>query len=67
VFDACGKAGGSDTEAFNAGEYNTTVYAKLGDLGSVVLKPRPTGTVWKRGAVQKARWILIAGHGGGCA
>jgi hypothetical protein len=48
VFDACGKAGGSDQEVFNAGAYNKTIYAKQGDLGSVVLKPRPTGTIWKR-------------------
>ena len=65
VFDACGKAGGSDHEAFNAGAYNETKYAKQGDLGSVVLKPRPTGTVWKRGAVEKARWQYTASHGGG--
>lgn len=56
VFDACGKAGGADQEVFNAGAYNKTIYAQQGDLGSVVLKPRPTGTVWKRGSVEKARW-----------
>jgi|TARA_B110000090_G_scaffold6016_1_gene6236 hypothetical protein len=56
VFDACGKAGGADQEVFNAGAYNKTIYAQQGDLGSVVLKPRPTGIVWKRGSVEKARW-----------
>ena len=65
VFDPCGKAGGSDHEAFNAGAYNETRFAKQGDLGSVVLKPRPTGTVWKRGATEKARWQYTASHGGG--
>eukprot|EP00038_Savillea_parva_P031980 m.92554 g.92554 ORF g.92554 m.92554 type:complete len:391 (-) comp9961_c0_seq3:1265-2437(-) len=65
VFDPCGKAGGSDSMSFNAGAYNTTIYAKQGDLGSVVLKPRPSGTVWKRGAVEKARWEYTASHGGG--
>ena len=65
VWDACGMAGGSPKEVFNAGAYNTTVYAKIGDLGSKVLKPRPTGTVWVRGSVAKARWQLTARHGGG--
>lgn len=65
VFDPCGKAGGSDTMAFNAGGYNTTKNARQGDLGTAVLKPRPSGTVWKRGAVEKARWQYTAAHGGG--
>ena len=65
VFDACGKAGGSDEAAFNAGGYNTTVFAKQGDLGSVVLKPRPTGTVWHRGRTARGRWQYTASHGGG--
>ena len=29
-------AGGSTIHRFNAGEYNTTIYAKQGDLGSQV-------------------------------
>ena len=41
------------------------VHAKQGDLGSVVLKPRPSGTVWKRGSVVQARWQMTARHGGG--
>jgi len=65
VFDSCGMAGGNPVEVFNAGAYNTTIYAKQGDLGSVVLKPRPSGTVWKRGTVAKARWEQTANHGGG--
>jgi hypothetical protein len=65
VFDPCGKAGGSDHQAFNAGAYNTTKNAKQGDLGTKVLKPRPSGTVWKRGGVEKARWQYTASHGGG--
>jgi hypothetical protein len=58
-------AGGTFEEAFNAGAYNTTKYAKQGDLGSKVLPKRPTGTVWKRGSVASARWELTADHGGG--
>ena len=101
VWDACGMAGGTTEEVFNAGAYNTTAFAKQGDLGSEVLKPataaraerfsfdatpaiamllrlqlllssrfqvlkpRPSGTVWKRGGRAKARWQMTARHGGG--
>jgi len=65
VFDPCGMAGGRLTEAFNAAAYNTTRYAKMGDLGTQVLKPRPSGTVWRRGGTAKTRWQLTASHGGG--
>jgi len=65
VFDACGMAGGTWHEVFNAGAYNTTKYAKQGDLGSQVLKPRPTGVIWKAGSVAKTRSQLTATHGGG--
>jgi len=65
VSDACGMAGGSDIERFNAGAYKTTVYAQQGDLGSKVLPPRPTGTVWTAGSVHKTRWQQAALHGGG--
>ena len=47
-------AGGSPVEVFNAGAYNATRYAKQGDLGSKVLAPRPTGTVWELGGVARA-------------
>ena len=49
-------AGGNPFEVFNAGAYNATVNAKQGDLGAQVLKPRPSGTVWARGGVERARW-----------
>ena len=65
VFDACGKAGGVDEEAFNAGAYRTTTFAKQGDLGSEVLGQFPTGTVWTRGQEAKTRWQQTAAHGGG--
>jgi len=65
VLDSCGMAGGRLTEAFNAAAYNTTKFARMGDLGSKVLQPRSTGTVWKRGSTAKARWQLTANHGGG--
>ena len=65
VFDSCGMAGGRWTEAFNAAAFNTTQFAKMGDLGSAVLAPRPTGTTWVRGATARTRWQLTANHGGG--
>ena len=58
-------AGGNPVEVFNAGAYNTTVNAQQGDLGSKVLKPRPSGTVWKRGGIGVTRWQMTARHGGG--
>jgi hypothetical protein len=48
-------AGGNSFEVFNAGAYNATPNAKQGDLGSKVLKPRPSGTVWKRGGPSRGR------------
>ena len=67
VYDACGKAGGQDAFAPYAGAtyYITTANAKVGDLGSEVLPPRPTGTVWQRGATVKASFTINANHGGG--
>jgi hypothetical protein len=58
-------AGGSPIEVFNAGAYNTTIYAKQGDLGSVRLPSRKSGTVWKRGMTATVRWQQTANHGGG--
>ena len=64
--DPCGVAGGTPEASFNAAEYTTTKFAKQGDYGTVVLKPRPTGTVWKRGDTAAVRMQLTANHGGGC-
>ena len=67
VFDACGKAGGQDVfdPLRGATYYVPTAHAKVGDLGSVVLPPRPMGTAWRRGATVKASWTISANHGGG--
>jgi hypothetical protein len=65
VIDPCGVAGGTPTAQFNAAEYDTTVFAKQGDHAAAVLKPRPTGTVWRRGGNATVRWQLTANHGGG--
>eukprot|EP00940_MAST-03C_sp_MAST-3C-sp2_P001732 g1732.t1 len=65
VFDACGMAGGVSVEAFNAGAYRTTKFAKQGDLGSEVLPYFDQGTVWTRGERVHVRWQQTAAHGGG--
>jgi len=65
VADSCGMAGGNTYEVFNAGAYNTTKFAKQGDLGTK-LPRRKSGTFWKRGSVAMARWQLTASHAGGC-
>lgn len=65
VFDACGMAGGTTVDQGLGGVYNTTIYAKLGDLGSKVLPETPTGTVWIAGGNEDAAWYIRANHGGG--
>jgi hypothetical protein len=55
----CGMAGGSPKPVFNGGEYTPTVYGKQGDLGSQVLKPRPTGIVWRAGSVVNVSWYQL--------
>ena len=64
--DPCGVAGGTPQASFNAAEYTTTKFAKQGDYGTVVLKPRPMGVMWKRGSTASVRFQLTANHGGGC-
>ena len=58
-------AGGAKIPTTAAAEYTSTVFAKQGDLGSRVLKPRPSGTVWRRGTVAYVRQQSTAAHGGG--
>ena len=65
VADACGMAGGSAAPMFNGAEYTPTIYGKQGDLGSYILKPRPTGIVWKRGGTVNVSWYIAFNHGGG--
>lgn len=65
VADVCGMAGGSATPMFNGAEYTTTVYAKQGDRGSFLLKPRPTGVTWTAGGHANVSWYIAFNHGGG--
>ena len=67
VHDACGVAGGvlpGQGPAAAGGDYQTTIHAKRGDLGSS-LPPRPTGVEWKAGEVVEVSWVQKAWHGGG--
>ena len=65
IFDSCGMAGGGPVSGVESGEYNTTRFAKQGDLGSKTLPYAPTGTVWKAGGVGTTGWYIRANHGGG--
>ena len=65
VTDPCGMAGGNPTPMYNGAEYTATQYAKQGDLGSRVLKPRPSGTAWAAGGVANVCWYIAFNHGGG--
>ena len=65
VDDACGKAGGggvlvNETGSARVGPgaafFLDTVHAKANDLGSKVLPPLPSGTVWKAGDQVEAVW-----------
>lgn len=64
-FDPCGMAGGQWTPATAGAEYRTTKYAKMGDLGSKVLKKLPTGIVWERGGIAEVSFYIKSNHGGG--
>jgi hypothetical protein len=50
---------------YNGGEYVHTKFAKQGDLGSKVLKERPTGVRWKAGGEANVSWYIAFNHGGG--
>lgn len=65
TFDACGMAGGGPHSGVESGEYNTTKFAKQGDLGSKVLPEAPSGTVWRAGELAQTAWFIRANHGGG--
>ena len=64
-YDPCGRAGGGPKVTSGKGDYVTTEFAKLGQLGSTLPK-QPSGAVWKAGSVVETRWSIRANHGGGC-
>lgn len=67
TFDACGRAGGTDPTQFGPGDarFVKTPWAKGGDLGSKVLPPAPSGTVWTAGSSVEVAWGNRYNHGGG--
>lgn len=65
VTDACGMAGGNPRSGGGAAVFHDTQYAKQGDLGSRVLQPQPSGTVWTAGATVNVSWGIRYNHGGG--
>ena len=65
VFDACGMAGGNWRMVGGEAKYSKTVNAKQGDLGSKVLPPAPSGTVWRAGGTEQTAISIRANHGGG--
>ena len=73
VEDPCGKAGGGGVQIQNSGSarvgygaafFTDTVHAKANDLGSRVLPPMPSGTVWAAGQRVEVVWGIRANHGG---
>lgn len=58
-------AGGQWTPDTAGAEYRTTKFAKMGDLGSKVLRKLPTGVVWERGGVAEVSVYIKSNHGGG--
>eukprot|EP00929_Paragymnodinium_shiwhaense_P085984 TRINITY_DN46463_c0_g1_i1.p1 TRINITY_DN46463_c0_g1~~TRINITY_DN46463_c0_g1_i1.p1 ORF type:complete len:398 (-),score=38.86 TRINITY_DN46463_c0_g1_i1:33-1226(-) len=67
VSDACGMAGGTSRPHAGAGEavFHDLAYAKMGDLGSKVLKKTPSGVTWKAGSAVQVKWGIRFNHGGG--
>ena len=67
VIDSCGVAGGVyqwQGAAAAGGDYQPTVFAQRGDLGSKLPKA-PTDTVWTAGETVEVAWTHKAWHGGG--
>ena len=58
VNDACGMAGGTLRKHAGPGEaiFADNQFAKMGDLGSQVLPPAPSGTVWTAGTSVEVAW-----------
>jgi len=67
VTDACGMAGGTIRAHAGPGVaiFADNRFAKMGDLGSHVLKPAPSGVVWKAGSAVEVSWGIRYNHGGG--
>ena len=61
VIDACGVAGGHrPPDGPFGGIYVNTSHARLGDMGSQVLPPLPSNTVWHQGDAVEVTWTIEA-------
>ena len=59
-------AGGTLPQHAGPGEavFANNTFASMGDLGSKVLKPAPSGTVWTAGGTAVTGISIRANHGG---
>lgn len=64
--DACGMAGGTVPAHRGPGDavFAATVFATMGDLGSQVLPPAPSGVQWAAGSAVEVAWGIRYNHGG---
>ena len=63
VFYSCGMAAGHPPPVPKlnfGGLYVNTSHAQVGDKGSEVLKPAPSGTVWSPGESYEVTWTIEA-------
>ena len=68
-----GKAGGgilpnpdgSERAGPGDAKFTSTIHAKQGDLGSLVLKKGPSQATWRAGAEVEVMWSMRSNHGGG--
>ena len=58
-------AGGNWRTVGGEAKYTTSAFARQGELGSKVLPPRSSGTVWQRGGTAETVISIRANHGGG--
>ena len=66
MLDPCGVAGGHQPpDGGFGGIYVNTSHARLGDMGSAVLPPAPSGTIWQAGTAVEVSWTIEANHAGG--
>mmetsp|Transcript_83229 Transcript_83229/g.165229 ORF Transcript_83229/g.165229 Transcript_83229/m.165229 type:complete len:384 (+) Transcript_83229:34-1185(+) len=67
VSDACGMAGGTTRAHAGPGVaiFSDSKFAKMGDLGSEVLRPYPSGAIWSAGTAVEVSWGIRYNHGGG--
>jgi len=67
VSDPCGQAGARYpwTPVGGDSSFTNTSLAQMGNLGSKVLKPTPSGVTWKTGSSVRVSWGIRYNHGGG--